>query len=76
MTFISPHRGSPASAVVESRPPASPRRVEFPPARERRGEMFLFFLGLVNPRPPRLVRVVPSARLRELAASRRGNPPR
>jgi hypothetical protein len=74
MTFISPHRRSPVPAVVESRPPALSRPVGLPPARERRGEMFLFFLGLVSPRPPKLVPVVPSARLRELAASRRGKP--
>ncbi len=75
MTFISPHRSSPVPAVVESRPPTPSRPVGLPPARERRGEMLLFLLGLVNPRPPKLVPVVPSARLRELAASRRGKPP-
>jgi hypothetical protein len=53
MMSISPHRGSRAPAVVESRL-LSPRPIGSTPTRERRGEMFFFLLSLFGLRPPRL----------------------
>jgi hypothetical protein len=63
MTFISPHRGSQAPAVLESRLPP-PRPIGLTPARGRRGEMFFFFLSLFAARPPELAPIVQSAEQR------------
>jgi hypothetical protein len=72
MTFISPQRGS-LAPVVEPRPPV-PQLVGTPPARDRRGEMFLFVLSLFAPRALRLAPIVQRTAQRRLPQARR--PPR
>jgi hypothetical protein len=70
MTFISPHRGSPVPAVVESRLPAPPARRVIASARTPWRDVFLL-LGIFNPRPPELVPIVRSARPQEIRGKRR-----